>query len=582
VGLSMAETGASGQFVWTENPPDPLVVLALAESLVCPLWLASLLVNRGVITADSARKWLDPKLKDLTDPFLIPGTEQAVGRILHAIENRERITVFGDYDVDGLTSVTLLSQVLRQAGANVAVFLPHRLEEGYGLSIEALERCLEETSPNLIITVDCGTNSVEAVKSAKSVHVDVIVTDHHAISPEPAPAIALVNPRLSTDEKLHILAGVGVTFKLCHALIKRVKILKPDSALAQFDLRDVLDLVALGTIADLVPVTGENRIFVSHGLRLINQTKRIGLKALIHVAQIKNQIDTYEVGYLLAPRLNATGRLGTAQTSLQLLQTEDVKEAADLATELDDANRERQQVEKSIVTSLMLKTEISMKSGHPYSVVEADKSWHPGVVGIAAARIMQKYFRPTIVIGNDDQGRAKGSCRSIPGFNMVEALAECSDLLTKHGGHAMAAGLELEWKNIEAFRLKFEQVARLRLKGMALTPQLSIDGWLDAREINDQTLTMLEKLRPFGMGYPEPVWGCRGIALTGPAREVGKGHLKARFLCQGVVLDAIGFGLYQKPLPSGPINAAFHLRKDSYMGNEKIVMHLKDFQPSEQ
>lgn len=578
----MADTDASGSFVWTEQLPDQSAVRTLAKSLNCPVWLASLLVSRGITTPESAQTWLDPKLKDLTDPFLIPGSKQAVDRILEAITNQDRITVFGDYDVDGLTSVTLLCQILRHGGAKVSTFLPHRLDEGYGLSVDALARCIEETSPKLIITVDCGTNSVEAVKAAKAEHIDVIITDHHAIGSELAPAIALVNPRLSHDESLHVLAGVGVAFKLCHALIKKAKTDRPDSALAQFDLREVLELVALGTIADLVPVTGENRIFVSHGLRAINRTKRTGLKALIRVAQIKNQIDTYEVGYLLAPRLNASGRLGTAQTSLQLLKTEDMGEAAELAAELDVANRERQQVEKSIVASLMLRTEQSMNTGHPYSVVEADKGWHPGVVGIAAARIMQKYFRPTIVIGLDDQGRAKGSCRSVPGFNMVEALAECGDLLTKHGGHAMAAGLELEWGNIEAFRLKFEQVARTRLKGMVLAPRLCIDGWLDAREINEQTMTLLEKLRPFGMGYPEPLWACRGIALAGPAREVGKGHLKARFICQGVTLDAIGFGLYQKPLPDGPIDAAFHLRKDCYMGNEKIVLHLKDFQPSEQ
>jgi len=577
----MASTDASGSFIWTDSQPDPSAVHSLAKSMDCPVWLATLLVNRGIATPESAETWLNPKLKDITDPFLLPGTQPAVNRILQAITNQDRITVFGDYDVDGLTSVTLLSQVLQHAGAVVSTFLPHRLDEGYGLSVEALARCIDETNPKLIITVDCGTNSVEAVNAAKAGNVDVIITDHHSVGSEPAPALALVNPRLSQDESLHVLAGVGVTFKLCHALIKQAKVDRPDSALAHFDLREVLELVALGTIADLVPVTGENRIFVSHGLRAINRTKRIGLKALIRVAQIKSQIDTYEVGYLLAPRLNASGRLGTAQTSLQLLQSDDTKEADELASELDDANRERQQVEKSIVAALMQKTEINMKSGHPYSVVEADRNWHPGVVGIAAARVMQKYFRPTIVIGNDDQGRAKGSCRSIPGFNMVEALAECSGLLIKHGGHAMAAGLELEWGNLEAFKIKFEQVAGSRLKGQSLVPRMNLDGWLDGREINEQTITLLERLRPFGMGYPEPIWACRGIAVAGPVREVGKGHLKARFLCQGVTIDAIGFGLYQKPLPDGPIDAAFHLRKDTYMGNEKIVLHLKDFQPSE-
>lgn len=573
--------GAASGFVWKDNSPDGSCVDQLSKSLSCPRWVASLLVSRGISTSDAAAAWLDPRLKDLGDPFALPGVRSASARILDAIQASQRITVFGDYDVDGLTGVTLLTEFLRGAGAKVSVFLPHRLDEGYGLTIEALDRCIEESKPELLITVDCGTNSADAVNNARERGLDVIVTDHHAVGDSPAPALALVNPRFSADEQLHVLAGVGVAFKLCHGIVKLARQLQPESVTASYDVRGLLDLVALGTIADLVPLTGENRILVTHGLRALNATKRDGLIALKEVAQIKNRIDTYEVGYLIGPRLNASGRLGTALTSLKLLQSTNRAEASDLARELDSANRERQQVEKSIVSELLDRTETYFNSETTFGIVEASQDWHPGVVGIVASRVMQKYFRPAIVIGADDQGRAKGSCRSVPGFNMVEALAECRSLLVKHGGHAMAAGLEIEWDRVDEFRERFNRVAQDRLSGQNLVPELLLDGWLDAREIDEGTVSLLDRLRPFGMGYPEPLWACRGVALSGQPREVGKGHLKANFVCHGVVFEAIGFGLYHKPLPSGPIDAAFHLRKDTYLGREKLVLHLKDFRRTE-
>lgn len=576
----MRSNHGSGACRWISAEPDTAQVQTLAASLDCPRWLAGLLVGRGLSSPDIVQKWLDPKLKDLADPFLLPGMDAAVDRILAAIQRRESITVFGDYDVDGLTGVALLASLLQHAGSPFKTFLPHRLDEGYGLSVEALDRCLTETSPALIVTVDCGTGSVAAVEQARARGVDVIITDHHAVSEGVAPALSVVNPRLSPDESMHVLAGVGVAFKLCHALLKRGRQLPDAPAWTLFDPKDVLDLVALGTVADLVPLTGENRLLVHHGLKALNRTKRPGLNALIKVAGIKKQIDTYEVGYLLGPRLNASGRLGTAQTSLKLLLTGSNAEAEKIAAELDAANRERQGVERAMVQELKTVVAGRFSRAETFSIVEADPAWHPGVIGIAAARLVQEYFRPAIVIGSDDQGRGKGSCRSIPGFNMVEALAECRPYLVKFGGHAMAAGLEVEWGQVEAFRLAFEQVSRRLLQGRELVPELKLDAWLDTRDINDRLVDLLEKLRPFGIGHPEPLWGGRGLAISGTPREVGKGHLKVNLVCQGREWEAIGFGLYGRPLPEGPIDAAFHLRKDEYLGKTKLVLHLKDLQAS--
>jgi len=573
----MAEHATPGAFVWKDNVPDEAAAIKLSRDLKLPLWFARLLISRGFHTADEVEHLLNPKLGNLGDPFSLPGMQKAVDRALSAIESKERITIFGDYDVDGLTSAALLQDVLERSGARIMTFLPSRLDEGYGLSIEALSRCMEETRPNLIITVDCGTGSVDSVAEAVSHGIDVIITDHHHVGNAVAPAVAVVNPRISPDERLHILAGVGVAFKFAHAILKQARKSLPDQTWSQFDPKELLDLVALGTIADLVPLREENRILVSNGLKWLNRTRRTGLTELINIAGIKDGIDTYEVGFLLGPRLNASGRLGTAITSLKLLTTDDLVTARECARELDSANRERQQVERGIVLQLHQQIDAVGIDASIFSLVRADKDWHPGVVGIVASRMVQKYFRPAIIIGCDDQGRAKGSCRSISGFNMVEALSECSHLLVKHGGHAMAAGIEIEWEKIPEFSAAFEQVAAKRLSGQDLSPVLRVDGWLTGADLRDGLMDRMDRLRPFGMGNPEPVWACRGMAVAGSPREVGTGHLKAQFSLEGTLLDAIGFGLFHKPLPDGPVDVAFHLRKDVFRGETKTTMHIKDF-----
>lgn len=568
-----------GAFVWKEEHPDLVPAERLAAELGCPPWLAALLVRRGLTSPDAAHQWLNPKLRNLGDPWLLPDAERAAARILQAIDAGERITVFGDYDVDGLTSTALLHDLLTRAGAQVATFLPLRMEEGYGLSTEALSRCLEETSPRLIITVDCGTTAVASVATAQSAGIDVIITDHHEPGTATAPAYALVNPRLSTDPSLHVLAGVGVAFKLAHAVLKLARQRGVTDAWVKTDPRSFLDLVALGTVADLVPLTHENRILVHHGLQHLSATNRVGLRALIDVARIMKDIDTYEVGFLLGPRLNASGRLGNARMSLQLLMTDDPDEARQLATALDAANRERQQVEKAIVEELKVRVSARDLVGL-HAIVEAEADWHPGVVGIVASRLVQQFYRPSIVIGMDDQGRAKGSCRSITGLNITETLAACREHLVKFGGHAMAAGLEIEWERLPAFRVAFEQQCRERLAGVTLQPGLAIDGWVNLDALDEKAIRWLDGMRPFGMGNPEPVWAAGGLRASGEPREVGTGHLKL-FLADkaGAERSAIGFGMYHRPVPR-VLDGAFHVRVDTFRGRREIVLHLKDFRDS--
>ncbi|HMO50645.1 MAG TPA: single-stranded-DNA-specific exonuclease RecJ [Kiritimatiellia bacterium] len=576
----MSGAAGSRENVWTLLPQDEPSAAALAAETGCPGWLAATLVRRGILSGDDLQRWLHPRLADLGDPLVLPDMEPAIRRILQAITAGQRITIFGDYDVDGITGSALLADVLTKTGAAVATFLPHRLEEGYGLSPEALQRCLEETCPALIITVDCGTGSVEAVETAREAGVDVIVTDHHTVGDAVAPALAVINPRRASDTGLHVLAGVGVAFKVAHALLKLARRLADPPAWAAMDPKALLDLVALGTVCDLVPLTGENRILVSHGLKVLSKTDRAGLRALMEVAKTGYVIGPYEVGFLLGPRLNAAGRLGTAQTALRLLRTDHSAEAVELAAQLDRANRERQSVERATVEDVQERVARRFETGACFAFVEADPGWHPGVVGIVASRIMQKHGRPTIIIGADDQGRAKGSGRSISGFNLVDALTECRSLLVKHGGHAMAAGLEIDWDNIDRFREAFGSVAARDLCGRSFVPELKLDGWIGLDDLTPEVLGILGKLGPYGIGNPEPVWGCRKAEWAVAPREVGSGHLKARFKQRVEAWDAIGFGLYQSDLSPDPVDLVFAIRRECYRGRESMVLHLKDLRES--
>jgi single-stranded-DNA-specific exonuclease len=566
--------------VWKTARGDEVLASRLAGELAIPVPLAALLVARGFSSAESVDHFLNPRLSDIADPFLLPGMDKAVERIWKAIESKEQIVVFGDYDVDGITSTALMIQVLARLGAKVSPFLPHRIDDGYGLAEGTLQRCIDELRPQLVVTVDCGTSAVDSVKLAERAGVDVVVTDHHESSGTVAPALAVVNPKLGSDEGSKALAGVGVAFKLCHALLKRGRQSGQKTA-EDVDLRLYLDLVGVGTIADVVPLKAENRILARYGLDQLNKTKSVGLKALIDVAGIKGKLDAYHVGFLIGPRLNAAGRLGDAQAALDLLVTDDVRRARDVAVQLDKSNRERQDVEKRIVEEATKELAASFDPSKHFALVLARKGWHPGVIGIVASRICQTYRRPTVVIALDETDEGRGSCRSIEEFNIVERLAECSDLLTRFGGHAMAAGLDVQVAKIDAFREKFNHVAAKALEGVDLRPVQKIDAWIDLREADERLLEGLDRMRPFGLGNPTPVWGSRGVRLAGQPRILKEKHLKMLVASGAAQLEAIAFGLGQHKVPAGLIDIAFQLDRNSYMGRESLQLKVQDFRAAE-
>src|SRR6266853_2241515 len=425
--------------------------------------IARLLLRKGFHSLEEVENFLRPRLSSLIDPFLLSQMHAAVSRIFAALDSQERIVLFGDYDVDGVTSIALLAEMLKACGSAPELFLPRRMEEGYGLSREGVERCLEQHRPQLLIALDCGTSSVTEIADLKKRGVDVIVLDHHEPKSALPECVAIVNPKIDADSPFHYLCSVGIVFKLCHALLKT----RP---LTDFDLKSKLDLVALGTVADIVPLRGENRVLVQRGAIEIARTSRIGLRKLMEVAGVRVPILPEDIGYRLGPRLNVAGRLSTAEKSLRLLLTQEESEAAVLAGELDQENRKRQEVEQHIVDAAIERIDGHFDAARDAAIVAGARGWHPGVLGIVASRIVRKYHRPAIVIGFDENGIGKGSGRSIEGLNLVEALNRCADSLDKYGGHEMAAGLAVREENFDHFAEAFRNAAGELLSDEALQP----------------------------------------------------------------------------------------------------------------
>ncbi len=562
---------------WRIAAADDGLARELARQAVLPFPIAHVLAARGITTPDGIDRFLKPRLSELSDPFELPEIAVAVDRIWRAIETDEPITVYGDYDVDGVTATALMVTVLAALGARVSACLPNRMDEGYGLTPESLARCLEAHHPRLIITVDCGTGSHEAVALAREAGVDVVVTDHHPVSGTPAAAVAVVNPKCGTHPHQRMLAGVGVAFKLCHALLKTGRE-RGHAASAAVDLRDHLDLVALGTIADVVPVLGENRILIRHGLTRLNGKSRVGLRALAEVAGASGELGAYHVGFVLGPRLNAAGRLGNAEMALDLLLTGDADRAGAVAITLDTANRERKRIESDILDTAMERIDAEFDPARHFAVVVGEDGWHVGVVGIVAARLAARYSRPAVVVGFDETGLGRGSCRGIDGIDLAGMLALCTRHLCKHGGHEKAAGLELHRREFEAFRQTFQDACATALSGRDLRPELRVDAWVTVAETLDPAFfSALTQLAPFGEQNPEPVWAARGVQTVGPPRKVGTGHLKLTIGEGARRVEAIGFGMADRPLPGGPMDVAFTVRKNTYLGHETLQWQLVDF-----
>jgi single-stranded-DNA-specific exonuclease len=571
------------KYRWSTATPQDALAAFLAKELKVSSLLAQCLLNRGLSEPDPILSFLEPRLKNLSDPFLLPNMKEAVDRLFAARERGESVVVFGDYDVDGVTATAILTEVLRTLGWQVNFYLPHRMEEGYGLSQSGVENCLSKYPTHLLLAVDCGSTANEAIDWLRGKGVDTLVLDHHQVSSPPPKAFALVNPQLAAEgqPKFTELCSAGLAFKLAHALAKRGRELSLEEAL-NLDLRPLLDLVALGTIADLVPLRGENRILVTAGLDKLSQTKRLGLVALKEVAQINKKVGGYEVGFQLAPRLNAAGRLETALEALHLLLAQDSGEAMDIALRLDAQNRERQEIERHIAKEVFEVARSRFDSTRDYVIVEGNAAWHIGVVGIVASRILQEFYRPTIILGGDGE-HWRGSGRSIEGFDLAAALRQCDEFLLRHGGHSMAAGVSLDPSNIECFRTRLNEVAHRLLKPEQLQPVLRLDAEVQASDLTVERIQELEKLQQTGIGNPCVQLFVRNLSHQRPLQRIGadKKHVKLWVTDGKTSREGVWWGAGELSLPAGKFDLAFCPQLNTYNGNTQVQLKVLDWRPTE-
>jgi single-stranded-DNA-specific exonuclease len=553
---------------------DEARAVRLARELSLHPLTARVLVSRGNSELEAAGRFLDPKLSELPDPFTMKGMEAAVARLARALESGERIGCYGDYDVDGVTSTVLLVSFLRACGADVVSYTPHRLVEGYGLNTGAVEK-LAGQGVRLLVSLDCGITSVDEVAAAAQLGMDTVVVDHHTVPVELPRAVAILNPHQpGCGYPSKNLAAVGVTFCLAMALRKRLRELgKFGAHRPEPNLREVLDLVALGTVADVVPLLDANRILVRWGLEELARSRRPGLVALKRVAGIADgtPVTAGQVGFRLGPRINAAGRLDDAGRGVRLLLEDDAGRAAALAEELDRENRSRQEIERQILVEALEDAAARVAAG-ARGMVLARTSWHAGVVGIVAARVVERFHRPAVLVAVQD-GVGKGSGRSIEGFHLHDALSACSPHLLRFGGHRHAAGVTVAAAAIPAFQEAFERYAATSLADEDLVPRCRIEGWAEPGHLSESAALDLEKLAPFGAGNPEPVFGLRVVPER--VRTVGPGgaHLK---LALGR-LDAIGFSLGdQASVCAGEVEAAVALGFDDWDGGRRLQLKIKD------
>jgi len=559
---------------WVVAPrPDQSAVQALAESLRLPTALAALLVQRGYAGEEAARSYLRPALADLSDPHGLAGMEEAVQAIVTTVRSGGRILVHGDYDVDGQCSSALLTRALRIAGADVLPFLPHRLRDGYDFGPAGLEAA-RAAGASLVITCDCGITALATVKAAREAGIGVVVTDHHLPGAELPEALAVVDPQREDDTSgASSLCGTGIAFKLVQALVPALGL----PANLPFHL---LDLVALATVADVVPLQGENRILVKHGLKLLASSRWEGVRALINATGLTGkEVSARHLGFVLGPRLNAAGRVADANDGLRLLLSDDPAEAATLAQCLEGLNFERQALDQRILDEALQQVETSADLERDAGFVLVGDGWHPGVVGIVASRVVERYGRPTFLIAFDgDIG--KGSGRSISRFDLHTALLSCGDLLERFGGHQMAAGLTIHRSRLDAFRERFGDVARQALTPADLGPEQRVDLEIGLHEVTSALERLCRHLEPCGQGNPGPVFGVRGVHFTNRG-TVGNGHLKGTLDDGSSRLSVIGFQWADRVpwLGDEPVDAAFRIECNEWNGISTLQARLCALSP---
>ena len=558
---------------------EPAAVERLAREGKIPAPVAAILVNRGIVEPDDASRFLSPNLADIHDPFLLLGMDKAVSRLASALKNGESVCIYGDYDVDGITAVALLIDFFLRIGLPCFYHIPLRLEEGYGLSADGIAAAAARGA-RIIVSVDCGITAMAEAELCSSLGIDLIITDHHLPGETIPQAFAVINPlQPGCPFPFKHLAGVGVAFNLMIAMRTRLREEGHFAARSEPNLREYLDLVALGTVADIVPLVDENRIFVKYGLSELTSSRRTGIQALKEVAGVKEEVSCGAVGFRLAPRLNAAGRLEDAALGVELLLCNERQKANAMAAELDAGNTERQALEQAI-----LEDTLSMVKGNPHlrqrkSIVLASDAWHPGVIGIVASRIVDIFHRPTILIALQD-GNGRGSGRSIPRFHLHDALNACSGHLVKFGGHKYAAGLSIDQATLEAFVESFDEVACGLLSPEDLIPELSIDAQLHPEEITLELAETLALLAPFGMGNPEPVFMLEG-ARVADLRVLKERHLKFRLEAGGQILEAIGFNMAEGREIPEMVTVAFSLQINEWNRRKSVQLRLRDFKPWE-
>jgi len=559
-----------------------------------PFAVLNLLYHRGLKTQAEVDEFFNPDYEqDLHDPFLMLGMKEAVGRIKEAIKKQEKIAIFGDYDADGVCGSVVLKTVLEELGADLSggVYIPNRLKEGYGLSEASIKKTASE-QVKLIITVDCGISGIEEIKLANDLGIDVLVTDHHQVGKILPPAYAIINPWQKNDQyPFKELAGAGVAFKLVQALLKKEKKIK-----AGWE-KWLLDLVALATVADCMPLLGENRTLVRYGLIVLAQTKRLGLQELMKVTQLNpvfkiekmsTNLDVYSLGFVLAPRLNAAGRIEHADLALDLLLTTDRRQARAMAEKIDNHNRRRQKMTDEIVAEIEAKIKQEVFDKQRPFVIESSKKWSPGIIGLVAGKIADRHCRPAIIFSEANGENLRGSARSIADFNLVEAIGKCKDLLVQFGGHPGAAGLEIKKENLAVFKERINEIAGVELKNKDLSPVMEIDFELGAAEIDWPLFDELIKFEPFGKGNQAPVFLAKNFSISS-LRVVGNGskHLKMELKNTSLpqkVFKAIGFGLMKNGgagLAVGDkIDLVFEILKDEWRGRRELQLKIIDLKRS--
>ena len=543
--------------------------------------MAQCLVNRGVARKVEVSEFLNPKLKLLADPFLIPNMDAAVERLWKTRENNERLLIYGDYDVDGVSSTALLTEMLTELGWTVQPYLPGRFDDGYGLSAEALEKCIEQFETDVVLAVDCGSTAVEAIEFLNERQIDILVLDHHQVSDPPPKPLAMVNPQLSDDyPNFQELCSVGLAFKLAHALVKRGRQegLQKERDL---DLRQYLDLVALGTVADLVPLTGENRKLVRSGLEQLGETDRPGVVALKNVANVSKPVTVFNVGFQLGPRLNAAGRMDNPDASLNLLLAKDRYEAEKAAETLNNHNDERRKIERDISTQAVESVRKRFDPKNDFVIVEGNMEWHLGVIGIVASRVMREFYRPTFILASDGDGW-KGSARSIEGFDLAEAMRGCDDLLNDHGGHAMAAGVSVKPGRLDAFRERINEIAKKNITPDMFQPPLKLDAGTDLSELTLVHIEEMSQLEPLGQGNPEIQLLVAELTLSSPIYRMGRDKQHAKFWVtdEHGACEVVAWNLKPEDEPQDTFDIAVAPQINDFNGRRSVQLKLIDWRPA--